>query len=388
MRRRCSRRAAPRLARPPAATLSHAPPHTHTTSTTPYNLLREAAETLAILVSRSKRLQTQLLVTVANAQEPRGGEPESMPERLWARLMRTCGDYMMQARSGGGCWVGAEGVGTHGHPAPWHTQSALYRPSRAPPDPPCSPAQRALLELLYYCGRGGRPELHARYLPEPELAAAFDELLEKPPGVGGRARGGVCVGARAGPSAGAQRVGRATRGGGRPSPCPIHFPLRTARLPAASPSTCTRSCTPSWTRTTLFTRPSRGEARAAAPVGMRKHLACHPKRRLATAPARLCPCSVTTLALQSADLGLQVYVPHPRQGHRLLLGRGHLSLAVCRVRLAGRRHALRVAAHGLPPFRCVLLQCSPGKAGSLSVKSPLPGHTRLTPKLPRPALAG
>lgn len=56
---------------------------------------------------------------------------------------------------------------------------------------------------------------------------------------------------------------------------------------------------------------------------------------LASPPPAPLPGSVTTLTLQSADLDLELYVPHPRQGHRLHLGRGHLSLAVCRVRGEG-----------------------------------------------------
>ena len=60
------------------------------------------------------------------------------------------------------------------------------------------PPQRDLAELLYRCARNGRPELHARFMGDPELAAAFDELLEKDPGVRGPSVGGRldhrCVG--------------------------------------------------------------------------------------------------------------------------------------------------------------------------------------------------
>jgi len=47
------------------------------------------------------------------------------------------------------------------------------------PTPPTNKKQRDLLELLYRCARNGRLELHTRFMPEPAVAAAFDELLEK-----------------------------------------------------------------------------------------------------------------------------------------------------------------------------------------------------------------
>ena len=50
------------------------------------------------------------------------------------------------------------------------------------PQPPCRP-QRDIMELLYRCARNGRPELHARFMPDPDVAAAFDELLAKDPRV-------------------------------------------------------------------------------------------------------------------------------------------------------------------------------------------------------------
>ena len=69
-------------------------------STTPYVLLREAAECLLLLVHRSRANQKKLLAHVdaggAQEQGRGGGEPEGMAQRLFGRLLRTCGDYLMQ----------------------------------------------------------------------------------------------------------------------------------------------------------------------------------------------------------------------------------------------------------------------------------------------------
>lgn len=40
------------------------------------------------------------------------------------------------------------------------------------------------------------------------------------------------------------------------------------------------------------------------------------------------PPSVVSLEVESADLGLEFYVPHPTQGQHLHLGRSHLSMVV------------------------------------------------------------
>lgn len=39
-------------------------------------------------------------------------------------------------------------------------------------------SQRDLLEVLYRCSLRGRPELHARFMPTPDVSAVFDELRE------------------------------------------------------------------------------------------------------------------------------------------------------------------------------------------------------------------
>lgn len=46
--------------------------------------------------------------------------------------------------------------------------------------------QRDLLEALYRCASAlGKPELHARFIGDPNVQAAFDELLEGARGGGG-----------------------------------------------------------------------------------------------------------------------------------------------------------------------------------------------------------
>ncbi|KIZ06257.1 hypothetical protein MNEG_1702 [Monoraphidium neglectum] len=104
-------------------------------STTPYLLRRDATSCLLTLATSSKANQRVLLRHEAREGGP-GGQPEGMAQRLWGRLLRSCGDY---------------------------------------------PMQRDLAELLYRCARNGRPDLHARFLGDPELAAAFDEVLEQDP---------------------------------------------------------------------------------------------------------------------------------------------------------------------------------------------------------------
>lgn len=82
----------------------HAPPtHTHNKHNTrtlysksPYTLRREAAACLLTLVLNSKT-NVKKVITHEELDEG-GGEPESLARLLWAKLLRTCGDYPMQVR--------------------------------------------------------------------------------------------------------------------------------------------------------------------------------------------------------------------------------------------------------------------------------------------------
>lgn len=111
---------------------------------------------------------------------------------------------------------------------------------------PRTRVQRDLLELLYRCARNGRPELHTRFMGDPELAAAFDELLEKDPGV----RADWVFGPHV--EAACALVCFACAGIG-------NGPKPTTRTHTHRTLTWAPSCTASWSCTTRTTTHNRGE---------------------------------------------------------------------------------------------------------------------------------
>lgn len=168
-----------RACQPGSHTTSHAWPRApaRARSETPFQLLRDAVACLLSLVQGCKSNMRLAL----SHEDPHVNEPENMAQRLFGRLLRDCGDFVTQAGPASRMlprWRAARAAACARGCAAGTATAPSARAHRPAPPPLLAP-QRDLLEVLYRCARQGRPELHARFMPEPAVAAAFDELLEK-----------------------------------------------------------------------------------------------------------------------------------------------------------------------------------------------------------------
>jgi len=87
---------------PPTTHALSITPHarTHRRSSTPYQLRRDFVGCLLVLATGSRSNQKTILQYESQEFGP-GGEREGMAQLLFGKLLRTCGDYVMQVGASG-----------------------------------------------------------------------------------------------------------------------------------------------------------------------------------------------------------------------------------------------------------------------------------------------